>query len=62
MRRLSKSGMSFCPVVERIKNNEVIASTGVSPNELVFGKSVNLNRGHSFPNYETNSHPHSMSD
>ena len=52
----------FCPVVERIKNNEVVVSTGISPNELVFGKNVNLDRGVLFPNYETTSNPQRMSD
>ena len=52
----------FCPIVERIKNNEVVVSTGISPNELVFGKNVNLDRGVLCPNYETNPNPQRMSD
>lgn len=43
----------FCPIVGRIKNNEICISTGVTPVELVFGRSVNLDRGILYPNYQT---------
>ena len=52
----------FCPIVERIKNNETCASTGVSPVELIFGRNVNLDKGHLYPVYQTNRQPQRMSE
>ena len=52
----------FCPIVERIKNNEVCNSTGVTPVELVFGRSVNLDRGHLYPTYEVPSESKRMAE
>ena len=52
----------FCPAVERLKNNEICVSTGVSPVELIFGRNVNLDRGHLYPVYQTKNQPQRLSD
>jgi len=52
----------FCPIVERIKNNEICNSTGVTPVELVFGRSVNLDRGHLYPMHQVPSQSKRMAD
>ena len=52
----------FLPAVERIKNNEICNSTGVSPVELVFGRNVNLDRGILYPLHEVPSTNMRMSD
>ena len=51
----------FCPAVERLKNNEVCSSTGVTPVELVFGRSVNLDQGILYPNYPVSTDVEPMS-
>jgi len=52
----------FCPIVERIKNNEICNSTGVTPVELVFGRSINLDRGHLYPIYQVPTDSRRMAD
>ena len=52
----------FCPAVERIKNNEVCTSTGVSPVELIFGRNVNLDRGILYPTLQTTPTGQRLSD
>jgi hypothetical protein len=52
----------FLSAVERIKNNEICDSTGVTPVELVFGRNVNLDRGILYPLYDVPSTSVKMSD
>ena len=52
----------FLSAVERIKNNEICESTGVTPVELIFGRNVNLDRGILYPLHQVPLSNMKMSD
>jgi len=52
----------FLPLVQRILNTEVHSSTGVSPAQLVFGNSIDLDRGLFQPKHISEEKEASLSD